>query len=197
MAPNTVPAAVENGILRHIGADVRALRARRVCLIFRSACGHCGLEHKDGVGKVAKSAAQKEGTPTAWITGLVTGLRRQVRHPPQPRYTRRDKIFLAAVVPHQMNKNAELTKRPENVRGRPRTCWCSHVGFLQRRVRGGGKTVCCPLPSWYCGAPSPLVPCDEGAAYQALRPVCRARDSWIARGPKHTSLHAMILHAVT
>ncbi|TPP51504.1 hypothetical protein CGC21_2860 [Leishmania donovani] len=91
MAPDTVPAAVENGMLRCIRSHVLALRACRVRLTFQPACGHCGLEHKDGVGKVAKSAPQ-EATPAAWIADLVTGLRRQVRHPPQPRYTPRQEI---------------------------------------------------------------------------------------------------------
>lgn len=61
-----------------------ALLARRVHLSFRSVVGHCGWEHSIEVHKLAKSAAAEAPTPTAWITELAIGLRRQADIPLRP-----------------------------------------------------------------------------------------------------------------
>lgn len=62
---------------------------------------------------------------------------------PRSRATRREKRFLAAAFPHQMNKDAERTRRPETVCAGSRTGTCPHFQFLQRRMtRSGGKMEC-------------------------------------------------------
>ncbi|TPP50582.1 Pumilio-family RNA binding repeat protein [Leishmania donovani] len=70
---------VWRGMMRHIGAQVLALLARRACPSLPLVAGDCVLGQEDDADKLAKPAGAL--TPTAWIAGLAAGLRRQADSP--------------------------------------------------------------------------------------------------------------------
>ncbi|TPP55216.1 Pumilio-family RNA binding repeat protein [Leishmania donovani] len=70
---------VWRGMMRHIGAQVLALLARRAYPSLPLVAGDCVLGQEDDADKLAKPAGAL--TPTAWIAGLAAGLRRQADSP--------------------------------------------------------------------------------------------------------------------
>ncbi|CAJ1025067.1 hypothetical protein, conserved [Leishmania lindenbergi] len=133
---STGPTGVVDGAVGRIGAPMPAPPARRVRLFFPSVFDHCESEHKDEAAKPVKSATAGTLTPTAWATGLVTGLTRldhpllPARQPPAPLL--KSRTLGAArlgrgVPPAQVRLAADRAAR------------------MRGRARGACQTCC---PSW-------------------------------------------------
>ncbi|AYU78070.1 hypothetical protein LdCL_180019400 [Leishmania donovani] len=147
-------------MMRHIGAQVLALLARRACPSLPLVAGDCVLGQEDDADKLAKPAGAL--TPTAWIAGLAAGLRRQADSP-RNRAARRHELRRGLLGGRGHARLCRDAWAHEAAGDRacllPRRRLSGCIGLLRRRVAGGGGVgrgrCCCLRLRWRCGGPRP------------------------------------------
>lgn len=146
--------------LYRIGSVLQQVHAR----FGPVACASCvglsvvalgGVENINGVGEVAESAVSGKPMPTARMTDWITGLRRQrptsPQHPALRDAARGAKRYLAAAVPRQGSKGAELTRRQAAILAQCGAGIWPYFGFPQQLV-SGSDTMACRRCAAHCSA---------------------------------------------
>ncbi|TPP50586.1 hypothetical protein CGC21_5380 [Leishmania donovani] len=173
---------VWRGMMRHIGAQVLALLARRACPSLPLVAGDCVLGQEDDADKLAKPAGAL--TPTAWIAGLAAD---RAMHRGVTEQRRLSGASVAAVAHLHENStccaHCLLGKLEELSAVSPKRCWLPwsmdaigavvivsgpllllrrihrFAGDGERYVFSGTAASCVPLPP---SKPSILAPAQRG-----------------------------------
>ncbi|KAG8340487.1 reverse transcriptase (RNA-dependent DNA polymerase) [Trypanosoma vivax] len=80
IALHTGPAGVEAAILRRIWDLILHIVRVRVSVNFQFVFSHCGVPRNEAADNAAEQGNAKPQSYPAWITDIVTGVERQVRH---------------------------------------------------------------------------------------------------------------------